>query len=202
MSVFVIDKRKEPLMPCSEKRARKLLVSGLARVHRLIPFSIPLVDRYVSECELQLLILKIDPGSKTTGIALVRESESASQDTGEITTVTHLVSLMELTHRGGQISEALTARSQERRRRRGNLRYRKARFSNRGNKGRGWLAPSLQHRVDTTLAWIVRLMRLAPLAAIAQELLRLVMQLMEKPEIGGAEFQRRVGRLRNPGIFS
>ena len=30
MSVFVLDKRKQPLMPCSEKRARKLLASGRA----------------------------------------------------------------------------------------------------------------------------------------------------------------------------
>ena len=28
MSVFVLDRRKKPLMPCSEKRARKLLASG------------------------------------------------------------------------------------------------------------------------------------------------------------------------------
>ena len=139
---------------------------------------------------MQHLKLKIDPGSKTTGIALVRESESVLQDTEETTTVTHVVSLMELAHRGRQISEAPTARSQKRRPRRGNLRYRKARFSNRGNKGRGWLAPSLQHRVDTTLAWIVRLMRLAPIAAIAQELVRFDMQLMENPEISGTEYQQ------------
>ncbi|MHB8415101.1 MAG: RRXRR domain-containing protein [Acidiferrobacteraceae bacterium] len=53
MAVFVIDKRKKPLVPCSEKRARKLLGSGRARVHRLIPFAIRLVDREVFGCELQ-----------------------------------------------------------------------------------------------------------------------------------------------------
>jgi len=40
MAVFVLDKRKKPLMPCSEKRARLLLERGRARVHRLVPFTI------------------------------------------------------------------------------------------------------------------------------------------------------------------
>ncbi|MHB1268389.1 MAG: RRXRR domain-containing protein, partial [Acidithiobacillus ferriphilus] len=37
MAVFVLDKRKKPLMPCSEKRARILLERGRARVHRMVP---------------------------------------------------------------------------------------------------------------------------------------------------------------------
>ena len=47
MAVFVIDRRQAPLMPCSEKRARLLLARGRARVHRLIPFTIRLIDRAV-----------------------------------------------------------------------------------------------------------------------------------------------------------
>ena len=42
MSVFVVDKRKKPLMPCSEKRARLLLERGQAVVHRRYPFTIRL----------------------------------------------------------------------------------------------------------------------------------------------------------------
>ena len=53
MAVFVLDRHKKPLMPCSEKRARKLLARGRARVHRLMPFSIRLVDRTVNESVLQ-----------------------------------------------------------------------------------------------------------------------------------------------------
>jgi hypothetical protein len=45
MAVFVLDRKKEPLMPCSEKRARLLLNRGRARVHKMYPFSIRLVDR-------------------------------------------------------------------------------------------------------------------------------------------------------------
>jgi hypothetical protein len=164
MAVFVIDKRKHPLMPCSEKRARKLLSSGRARVHRLIPFSIRLTDREVADCVLQPVKVKIDPGSRVTGIAVVRETLSVDVATGELGTTVHVLKLVELLHRGRQISAALTARRQMRRRRRGNLRYRAPRFLNRGNKAKGWLAPSLQHRVDTTVAWVTRIQRLVPVA--------------------------------------
>jgi hypothetical protein len=86
------------------------------------------VDREVRDAVLQPLKIKLDPGSKTTGSALVRESEAIDEDTGDVKTTVHVLNLFELTHRGHQISEALTARRQMRRRRRGNLRYRAPRF--------------------------------------------------------------------------
>lgn len=190
MAVFVIDKRKKPLMPCSEKRARKLLDSGRARVHRLIPFSIRIVDLEAADCVLQPVKIKIDPGSKFTGIAVVRETKSIDVATGEIGISVHVLNLFELLHRGRQISEALTARRQMRRRRRGNLRYRAPRFFNRGNKEKGWLAPSLQHRVDTTVAWVKRFKRVVPVTGVVQELVRFDMQLMQNAEISGAEYQQ------------
>lgn len=153
MSVFVLDNQGKALMPCSEKRARLLLGRGRARVHRLVPMVIRLVDRRAGNCDLQALRLKIDPGSKTTGLALVRAMEAVNALRGEIQSGIAVLSLMELVHRGRQISEALTARRQMRRRRRGNLRHRAQRFLNRGGDRSGWLAPSLQHRVNTTMAW-------------------------------------------------
>ncbi|HEV8078813.1 MAG TPA: RRXRR domain-containing protein, partial [Marinobacter sp.] len=72
MSVFVVDKRKLPLMPCSEKRARFLLARGRAVVVRVYPFAIRLKDRIGGG--IQPVRVKIDPGSKTTGIAVVREN--------------------------------------------------------------------------------------------------------------------------------
>jgi 5-methylcytosine-specific restriction endonuclease McrA len=77
-----------------------------------------------------------------------------------------------------------------RRRRRGNLRYRAPRFLNRGNKGQGWIAPSLQHRVDTTLAWVQRIRRWAPVTGVSQELVRFDMQAMQTPGIEGIEYQQ------------
>ena len=190
MAVFVVDKRKKPLMPCSEKRAKKLLGSGRARVHRLIPFSIRVIDREVASCVLQPVKIKIDPGSKFTGIAVVRETKSIDVATGEIGIAVHVLNLLELVHRGRQISEALTARSAMRRHRRGNLRYREPRFLNRGNKTSGWLAPSLMHRVQTTMAWVKRIQRWAPVSSVSTELVRFNMQQMENPEISGFEYQQ------------
>lgn len=139
MAVFVLDRSGKPLMPCSEKRARLLLERGRARVHRLVPFVIRLVDRRVESCVLQPLRIKLDPGSKITGIALVRERCDTDGKTGEVRTEAAVLSLVELVHRGRQISEALIQRRAFRRRRRGKLRYRAPRFLNRGNKQRGRL---------------------------------------------------------------
>ncbi len=182
MAVLVLDKTGKALMPCTEKRARLMLERGRARVHRIMPFTIRLTDRKASESEFQPLRLKLDPGSKTTGLALVRERAE-----GGIA----VLNLFELVHRGRQISETLTARRAMRRRRRGaNLRYRAPRFLNRGNKGKGWLAPSLMHRVHTTMSWVNRLIRFAPISAISTELVKFDMQLMQNPEISGVEYQQ------------
>jgi 5-methylcytosine-specific restriction endonuclease McrA len=179
LSVFVLDKNGVALMPCSEKRARLLLERNRARVHRVMPFVIRLVDRKAESCEFQKLRLKLDPGSKTTGIALVRETED------EVV----VLNLVELVHRGRKISEALTARRAMRRRRRGDLRYREARFQNR-TRLEGWLAPSLMHRVQSTMSMVNRIRRWAPITAISSELVRFDMQKLENPEISGVEYQQ------------
>jgi 5-methylcytosine-specific restriction endonuclease McrA len=70
------------------------------------------------------------------------------------------------------------------------LRYRAPRFLNRGKKGQGWLAPSLQHRIDTTAAWVQRVRRWAPVTGVSQELVRFDMQAMQTPGIEGLEYQQ------------
>jgi len=181
MAVYVLDKKGRPLMPCTEKRARLLLERGRARVHYCVPFVIRLVDRLQSESELQSLTVKIDPGSKVTGIALVREREKKVV----------VLSLIELVHRGASsIKKSLGQRAGYRRRRRSaNLRHRAPRFLNR-TKPKGWLAPSLQHRVNTTLSWVDRLQRWTPVAELAVERVKFDMQKMENPEIQDAEYQQ------------
>ena len=166
-------------MPCSEKRGRLLLDRGSARIHRMYPFTIRLVDR--DGGETQPLALKLDPGSKQTGIALVRAAA---------TTAT-VVALIELKHRGATIRKALKQRSNFRRRRRSaNLRYRTPGGVKNRRRKKGWLAPSLQHRVDTVTATIARLRALAPVTNIVQESVRFDTQLMENPEISGIEYQQ------------
>ncbi len=177
-------------MPCCEKRATLLLARGRARVHRLVPMVIRLVDRYASSCALQPLRLKLDPGSKTTGMALVRETTVVEPQSGEVLTAAVVLNLMEIVHRGRQISEALTARRQMRRRRRSCLRHRAPRFLNRGNQQQGWLAPSLQHRVDTCMAWARRIQRWVPVSTISSELVRFDLQALKNPEVSGVEYQQ------------
>ncbi|HAA46649.1 MAG: HNH endonuclease [Halomonas sp. 54_146] len=179
MAVFVMGKNQQPLMPCSEKRARLLLQRGRAVAHKRYPFTIRLKDRVGGNT--QPLRLGIDPGSRITGLALIRESVGEQR---------HVLRLFELAHRGFQIKKALEQRAAFRRRRRSkNLRYRAPRFNNR-TKPKGWLAPSLQHRVDTVMAWVNRLSRLAPITAISQELVRFDTQKLENPEISGIEYQQ------------
>jgi len=178
MAVLVLDKRKRPLMPCSEKRARLLLDRGRAVVVRVHPFTIRLKDRVGGDT--QPTRIKIDPGSQITGMALVREGDDGTE---------HVLWLGEIAHRGHVIRDRLAQRRAFRRRRRSQLRHRAPRFDNR-TRPAGWLAPSLQHRVDTTMAWVKRLRRWAPVTAVSQELVRFDMQRMENATISGIEYQR------------
>jgi len=183
--VFVLDKHGRPLMPCNAARARQLLGAGRARVHRIAPFAIRLVDRDREEADAaQTVRLGIDPGSKGTGLAIY-QIESTKQ--GEIR---HVVFGLELKHRSGVIHKRLGQRAAYRRRRRStNLRYRAPRFDNRTRKP-GWLAPSLYSRVQHIETWAWRLGKWAPITGVDLELVRFDMQQMENPEIEGVQYQQ------------
>src|SRR6266700_1649667 len=184
MSVFVLDTRKHPLMPCSEKRAHLLLRKHRAVVHRLVPFTIRLKDRTRQASAVQPTVLKVDPGSKTTGMALVRVEATAA---GE---VHHTLHLAELSHRGEEVRERLRKRAAYRRRRRAaNLRYRAPRGDHR-RRGPGWLPPSLQSRLGNVLCWARRYQRWVPVCRIEVERVKFDLALLEKPELTGVEYQR------------
>ncbi|MBD1808313.1 HNH endonuclease [Microcoleus sp. FACHB-SPT15] len=172
--VLVVDTNRKPLNPCTPGVARSLLKAKKAKVFRRYPFTIIL--NQAVENKPKPMQLKLDPGSKTTGIALLQEEK--------------VVWAGELTHRGQQIKDSLESRRALRRgRRHRKTRYRKARFLNR-SRLKGWLAPSLQHRVETTLTWVNRLRRYAPITGISQELVRFDLQKQDNPEISGIEYQQ------------
>ena len=175
--VFLIDANKKPLNPIHPAQARQLLRNKKAAIFRRFPFVLILKE----SCQdpiISPLRLKIDPGAKTTGIALVNDT------TGEI------VFAAELKHRGFAIRDALTSRRQLRRSRRARkTRYRKPRFLNR-TRPKGWLAPSLQSRIENIKTWLNKLQRFAPIIAISQELVRFDIQLMQNPDIQGKEYQQ------------
>src|SRR5258708_34579971 len=133
--VLVIDKNKQPLMPCHPARARELLRNGKAAVIRRYPFTIILIEREGGE--VQPIEVRIDPGSKKTGFGLV-----ALFARGWV-----LLWASELTHRGHGIKESLDSRQPQRRRRRArHTRYRPARFNDRCRR-KGWLPPSWRSRI-------------------------------------------------------
>jgi 5-methylcytosine-specific restriction endonuclease McrA len=177
MKVFVIDSNKQPLDPCSAGKARQLLAKGKAAVYRRYPFTI-ILHREVEESEPQPLRFKIDPGAKTSGLALVNDQS------GEV------VWAAELQHRGWQIKDALEKRSGLRRGRRSRkTRYRPPRFDNR-SKPKGWLPPSLMSRIYNIETWYQRLAQRCLITSVSIETNRFDMQKMEKPEISGVEYQQ------------
>ena len=174
--VFLIDSNKTPLNPVHPAQARKLLDSEKAAVFQCYPFTL-ILKRVIENPNVYPLTLKIDPGSKFTGIALV-------------TNQGNVVWAMELQHRGQQIKDALLHRRAVRRGRRNrNTRYRQARFLNR-KRPDGWLAPSLRHRILIIETWVKRLQKFAPLDSIAQELVKFDTQAIQNPEISGIEYQQ------------
>jgi len=179
MAVFVLDKHKKPLMPCSEKRARLLLERGRARVHKMLPFTIRLVDRLQEDSVLQDTRLKLDPGSKTTGVAVTLEG-----DTG-----TKVVVLGEIVHKAGIKTKLDARRGIRRSRRNRKTRYRKPRFLNR-MRHKGWLPPSLEARVNQTLSAVAKWRKGMPITDMSVEHVKFDTQALQNAEISGVEYQQ------------
>ncbi|MEV0345366.1 RNA-guided endonuclease IscB [Nonomuraea sp. NPDC050680] len=155
----MLDRDGKPLQPCRPGRARQFLKAGRAVVVRHTPFVIRLTGRTVADSTVAGVEVGLDPGSRHTGIAVF--TERGGSRTGKYS--------IQLDYRGTVIRDKLTARSNYRRGRRSRkLRYRAPRFLNR-TKPKGWLAPSLRHRVDTTMSWVARQRRWAPVRAIHVE---------------------------------
>jgi 5-methylcytosine-specific restriction endonuclease McrA len=175
--VFVVDQQQKPCAPVHPGRARHLLSHGRAAVYRRYPFTIILREGAPTE-ESAPLRLKIDPGSQTTGLAVVNDA------TGQV------VWAAELAHRGQQVKARLDQRRMCRRsRRQRHTRYRPARFLNRRRRA-GWLPPSLESRLSNTLTWVERLRRWCLVGALSLERVTFDTQLMQNAEISGVEYQQ------------
>ena len=111
MSVFVVNRRNEPLMPCSPRKSRLLLKQGKAKVVKRTPFTIQLLQT-TGETK-QDITLGIDAGSKVIGLSA--------------TTIKQELYSAEVILRN-DIVDLLATRRQNRRSRRARLRYRQPRF--------------------------------------------------------------------------
>ena len=185
MQVFVLDTNRKPLDPCSPARARILLAKGRAAVFRRFPLTVILHERKAEDSVVHEHRIKTGPGSKTTGVAIVQE------ETGRV------VAAVETGHRGQSIKASLEAQAALRGARRARkTRYRRPRSKAEANntevqkQAKGWLPPSLLHRVFNVMTWVTRLRRFCPITAASHELVRFDLQKEQNPEISGVEYQQ------------
>jgi hypothetical protein len=170
--VYVLNCHGEPLMPCHPRKARLLLKEGKAKVVKMVPFTLQLL--YGSSGYKQEVSLGVDAGSHHIGVSATTEQRILFE--------------AEVVPRN-DIQEALATRRQFRRARRNRkTRYRKARFLNR-KKAQGWLAPSVQHKVDCHLKTIRLVHKILPVSMTTIEVAQLDLQKIRHPEIGGKEYQ-------------
>ncbi len=176
-TVAVVDATRRPLTPVHPARARKLLTRGHAAVWRRVPFAL-ILKHAVPEATSAPLRLKIDPGSRTSGLAVLDDASGL------------VLFAAELTHRGLSIKAALDQRRTVRHsRRHRHCRYRAPRFRNR-HRPAGWLPPSLASRVANLTTWVARLRRVYPIGAMSMELVRFDTQKPQNAELRGTEYQQ------------
>ncbi len=175
--VLVIDATGRPLAPCRPARARLLLTQGKAAVWRRYPFTLRLKVAHLEEVT-ELLRVKADPGSQTSGLAVVNDVSGEVVWAGEVT------------HRGDQVKKRLDQRRACRRsRRQRHTRYRQPRYQNR-RRNPGWLPPSLESRLTNVLTWVERLRRWCPVGALNLELVKFDTALLTDPMLVGLAYQQ------------
>ena len=174
--VYVLSKNGQPLMPTMRHgKVRRLINSGKATVIRRCPFTIQL--NYETTNYTQEVALGVDAGSKTIGL-------SASTKTKELYAAEVILR--------NDIVELLSTRREFRHARRNRkTRYRKPRFKNRvRSKSKGWLAPSVQNKVDTHIRMVRFVCSILPVVKIVAETAAFDIQKIKNPDISGKEYQQ------------
>ncbi len=170
--VYVLNKRGKPLMPCSPRKARMLLKEAKATVARRTPFTIKL--NIATGEVVQSTTLGVGSGYNSLGLSAV------SQD-------------KELYKAEVRLREDLVKLNSERREYRRARRYRKTwyrkpRFLNR-EKPQGWLAPSIQHKLDSHIKLINMVKQIIPISKISIEVAAFDIQKIKNPDIEGNGYQ-------------
>ena len=170
MRVFVLNKRGKPLMPCSPAKARLLLKEKKAIVVRRTPFTIQLT--IATGESKQPVSLGVDAGYKHVGL-------SASTEKAEL-----YASEVELRQDITDLLSARRALRQSRRNRKNALPC--SEVDNRiRTKRKGWLAPSVENRINAHLSRIEAVLRLLPITKITVETASFDMQRLKNPDISG-----------------
>ena len=173
MRVFVQNMRGKPLMPCKPQKARWLLKQGRAKVVKREPFTIQLTMA-TGEAR-QDISLGVDAGSKYIGISATTKKEVLFEAEVELR---------------DDIVELLADRRQYRRSRRyRKTRYRKPRFLNR-EKPQGWLAPGVQHKVDSHIKVVNFMFQLLPITKVIIEVALFDIHKIKNPGVQGKGYQQ------------
>ena len=172
--VYVISQNGQPLMPTeNHAKVRILLKNKKAKVIKKCPFTIQLA--YDSTNYTQDITLGVDSGSKHIGLSATTRSKVLFESDVELR---------------NDIVNLLSIRRQNRRTRRNRkTRYRKPRFNNRRRK-EGWLAPSVQNKVDSHLTVIRKVHEILPITKVIVEVASFDIQKIKNPMISGTEYQQ------------
>ena len=174
MLVYVLNKQGNPIMPCSSAKARKLLKDGKAKIVKRDIFTIQLL--YGSSGYKQEITLGVDTGSKTIGLSATTKEKELFAGEYQLR---------------NDISDLLSDRRMYRKSRRNRkTRYRKSRFLNRVmTKNKGWLAPSVEHKINSHIDIIDRLHKILPIHNVVVELANFDIQKINNPDIKGKDYQ-------------
>ena len=154
-------------------KVRILLKTKKAKVTKRCPFTIQLA--YDSTNYTQEVTLGVDAGSKHIGLSATTKDKVLFESDVELR---------------NDIADLLSTRRQNRRTRRNRkTRYRKPRFNNRRRKD-GWLAPSVQNKVNTHLTVIRKAHEILPIAKIIVEVASFDIQKIKNPTISGTKYQQ------------
>lgn len=171
--VYVLSKNGKPLMPTENSgKVRRLLKSGKAEVVKRTPFTIRLT--YDTTEYVQPVTLGIKPGYETMLISASNEKKEFYSGLVEMRT---------------DIPSLLESRREARRTRRNRLRYRPARWQNRGIP-QGWLAPSVRQKIDAHITETNKITSIIPVRDIVVEVAKFDIQKIMNPDIKGDEYQQ------------
>ena len=168
--VYVLDIDGQPLMPTARHgKVRRLLNSHLAKVVKRCPFTIQLL--YQSTKETQPISLGVDAGSRHIGLVATTEQKVVYQE--------------ELIPRNDVVKLLSAKRALRRSRRNRKTRYRKPRFNNRvHSKHKGWLAPSVEVKIQEHITAIKRICQILPISEIHIETAEFDLQRLKAAEAG------------------
>lgn len=180
MLVYVLNCHGEPLMPCSPRKAKLLLKNKKAKVKHRMPFTIQLI--YGSSGYKQPVSLGVDAGSKVIGLSATTEKKELFAS--EVVLRDDIVKLLSV------------RREFRRARRNRKKRYRAPRFNNRvHSKNKGWLAPSVENKIETHLKAVHHVFLILPIAKIIVETAAFDIQMLRAKELGlplpeGVDYQQ------------